>query len=114
VERGIIDDERDWYKWFKCSDIDPTVLPSEVVNKARQKGYLLLFAHRIFLRPIQTFKLLRTLSRHMKMSDILTLLWSPFRKRTLTLKPELPARMLDQGLTAPVREAATLSAPHPR
>ena len=28
VARGIIDDERDWHKWFKCSDIDPTALPS--------------------------------------------------------------------------------------
>jgi radical SAM superfamily enzyme YgiQ (UPF0313 family) len=105
IERGIIDDERDWYKWFKCSDIDPTVLPSEVVNRARQKGYMLLFAHRVFLRPIQTFKLLRTFGRHMKTSDILKLLWSPFRKRTLTRKPELPAQMIDRGQTAPVREA---------
>lgn len=105
VERGIIDDERDWSKWFKCSDIDPTVLPSEVVNRARQKGYLRLFAHRIFLRPIETFKLLRSFARHMKTSDILKLLASPFRKRTLTLRPELPARMIDLGLTAPVREA---------
>lgn len=107
VERGIIDDERDWYKWFKCSDIDPTVLPSQVVNRARQKGYLLLFAHRIFFRPIQTFRLLRTLSRHMKVSDILKLLWSPFRKRTLTRAPELPAQMIDEGLTAPIREPAS-------
>jgi radical SAM superfamily enzyme YgiQ (UPF0313 family) len=106
VQRGIIDDERDWYKWFKCSDIDPTVLPSEVVNRARQKGYMLLFAHRILFRPIKTFKLLRTLGRHMKMSDIFKLLWSPFRKRTLTRVPELPERMIDEGLTAPVREAA--------
>jgi radical SAM superfamily enzyme YgiQ (UPF0313 family) len=104
IERGIINDERDWYKWFKCSDIDPTVLPSEVVNRARQKGYLRLFAHRIFLRPLKTFKLLRTFGRHMKKSDILKLLWSPFRKRTLTRRPELPAQMIDQGLTAPVRE----------
>ena len=90
IERGIIDDARDWYKWFKCSDIDPTVLPSEVINRTRQKGYLLLFAHRLFLRPIQTIKLLRRFGRYMKTVDILKLLWSPFRKRTLTLKPELP------------------------
>jgi radical SAM superfamily enzyme YgiQ (UPF0313 family) len=104
VERGIIDDERDWFKWFKCSDIDPTVLPSETVNRARQKGYMLLFAHRIFMRPIQTFKLLRKFSRSMKASNVLKLLWSPFHKRTLTRKPELPARMIDQGLVAPIRE----------
>jgi anaerobic magnesium-protoporphyrin IX monomethyl ester cyclase len=103
VERGIIDDARDWNKWFKCSDIDPTVLSGELVNRARQKGYLLLFAHRFLLRPVKTLKLLRAFSRHMKWSDILSLLWSPFRKRVLTRQPELPARMIDQGLSAPVR-----------
>ena len=106
IDRGIIDDERDWYKWFKCSDIDPTILPSETVNQARKKGYLTLFARRIFFRPISTFKLLRTFGRCMKASDVFKLLWSPFRKRTLTRRPELPAKMIDQGLTAPVRPAA--------
>ncbi|HTV62347.1 MAG TPA: radical SAM protein [Verrucomicrobiae bacterium] len=107
LERGILDDERDWYKWFKCSDIDPTVLPSEVVNRARQKGYALLFAHRIFFRPIKTWKLLRTLGRHMKLTDILRLLSSPFRRRKLNRKPELPARMIELGLTAPNRTPAS-------
>lgn len=108
LERGIIDDERDWDKWFKCSDIDPTVLPSETVNRARQRGYALLFARRILCRPIQTYKLLRTLGRHMKFTDILKLLSSPFRRRKLNRKPELPARMTDLGLTAPVRNAAPI------
>jgi radical SAM superfamily enzyme YgiQ (UPF0313 family) len=103
IERGIIDDERDWNKWFKCSDIDPTVLPSEVVNRARQKGYLLLFAKRLTLRPVQTLRLLRRFSRHMKWADILRLLWSPFTRRALTRTPALTARMSDQGLDAPVR-----------
>jgi radical SAM superfamily enzyme YgiQ (UPF0313 family) len=106
VERGIIDDERDWYKWFKCSDIDPTVLPSEVVNHARQRGYMKLFLHRIFRRPVQTFKLLRTFGRHMSKRDLLTLLWSPFRKRQLTLTPALPERMIEQGLGAPIGQVA--------
>jgi radical SAM superfamily enzyme YgiQ (UPF0313 family) len=103
VQRGIIDDELDWDKWFKCSDIDPTVLPSEVVNQARKKGYMRLFLRRIFFRPIATFRLLRTFSRHMKKSDIAKMLWSPFRKQTLFRKPELPARMIEQGLDAPIR-----------
>ena len=30
VVRGLVDDEADWYKYFKCSEIDPTVLPGEV------------------------------------------------------------------------------------
>jgi radical SAM superfamily enzyme YgiQ (UPF0313 family) len=95
VARGIIDDELDWHKWFKCSDIDPTALPSAEVNRLRMKGYRRLFARRIFGRPIQTYKLLRSFGRHMKASDIIKLLSSPFRRRTLTRKPELPARMTD-------------------
>jgi radical SAM superfamily enzyme YgiQ (UPF0313 family) len=109
VERGIIDDERDWHKWFKCTDIDPTALPSSVVNRARMKGYALLFARRIFWRPIRTFNLLRTFGRHMKTADIIKLIASPFRRRTLTRKPELPARMIDAGLEEPVRVAVPVS-----
>jgi len=111
LERGILDDERDWDKWFKCSDIDPTILPSAVVNRARQKGYALLFAHRIFFRPVKTWKLLRTLGRHMKFTDILRLLSSPFRRRKLNRKPELPARMIELGLTAPIRTGVPTNIP---
>lgn len=106
VERGIIDDDRDWDKWFKCSDIDPTVLPSEVVNDARQKGYALLFMNRITRRPIRSFRLLRNFSRHMKKRDIARLLSSPFRKRKLTHTADLPGWMLDRGMTAPDRSGA--------
>ena len=84
------------------------MLPSEVVNRARQKGYALLFARRILFRPIQTFKLLRTLGRHMKFADILRLLSSPFRRRKLNRTPELPAKMIERGLTAPIRSAAPM------
>ena len=34
----------------------------------------------------------------MKTSDILKLLYSPFRRRTLSRKPDLPAGMLEPGL----------------
>ena len=101
VDRGIIDDERDWSKWFKCSDIDPTILPSEVVNRTRMKGYGLLFLRRIFLRPIQTFKLLRTFGQYMKASDIFKLIASPFRQRALTRAPELPENMLSLDMEDP-------------
>jgi hypothetical protein len=108
IERGIIDDERDWHKWFKCSDIDPTILPGEVINRARMKGFALLFARRIAGRPIQTYKLVRTFGRYMKASDIFNFLSAPFRKRTLSRKPELPARMIDLGLEAPDRDAVSV------
>lgn len=82
VERGIVNDERDWHKWFKCSDIDPSVLPSKDLNRIRMKGYAMLFAWRIFGRPIQSYKLIRSLSRNMEMSDIYKLISSPFTKRS--------------------------------
>ena len=90
VARGILDDDRDWHKWFKCSDIDPTALPGAVVNRLRARGYGLLFLHRIFRRPIRTWKLLRAFGRHMKTSDILHLLGSPFRRRTLDPEARTP------------------------
>jgi anaerobic magnesium-protoporphyrin IX monomethyl ester cyclase len=98
VQRGIIDDERDWHKWFKCTDIDPTALAGAEVNCLRMKGYALLFASRLLRRPLKTLKLLRTFGRHMKTSDMFKLLASPFRRRTLTCQPELPARMVDAGI----------------
>jgi anaerobic magnesium-protoporphyrin IX monomethyl ester cyclase len=104
VARGIIDDRRDWHKWFKCSDIDPTTLPSAAVNRLRAKGYGLLFLNRVFKRPIRTWRLLRAFGRHMKTSDIVALLCSPFRRRTLTRKAELPARMIEAGLAEPDRQ----------
>lgn len=105
VNRGIIDDEKDWNKWFKCSDIDPTILPSEKLNSIRMKGYGLLFFKRFFFRPILTFKLLRQFSRYMKTTDIMKLFYSPFRKRSLSRKPDLPVKMLDLGLQAPIRSS---------
>ncbi|MGR3175878.1 MAG: B12-binding domain-containing radical SAM protein [Candidatus Scalindua sp.] len=106
VERGIIDDERDWHKWFKCSDIDPAILPSEVIQQARIKGYKQLFGYLILRRPIATFRLLRKFGRYMTISDIFRLLWSPFIKKDKTRKPELPEWMIEQGLDAPVRTAS--------
>ena len=108
IKRGIIDDERDWYKWFKCSDIDPTILPSEVVNSARMKGYVFLFFLRIFGRPIQIYKLVSTLGRYMKASDIFKLLSSPFRRRSLSRQPELPAKMNNISMKAADRQGASV------
>jgi radical SAM superfamily enzyme YgiQ (UPF0313 family) len=110
VEKGVIDDERDWQKWFKCSDIDPTILPSEELNRLRMKGYGLLFWHRITRRPIRTAKLLRNFGRYMRKRDILTLLASPFRRRALTKAPDLPVQMMAAGLTAPIREPLAAAA----
>ncbi|HAY22212.1 MAG TPA: B12-binding domain-containing radical SAM protein [Desulfobacterales bacterium] len=113
IDRGIIDDEHDWDKWFKCSDIDPTALSGSVVNRVRMQGYAWLFACRIFRRPIRTYKLLRLLGRHMKRTDIFKLLWSPFRRRSLSRKPGLPARMMELGLSEPLRNILPITGSTP-
>lgn len=95
VDRSIIEDHRDWHKSFKCCDIDPTALSSASVNRLRMLGYAFLFFCRIVGRPLQTWDLLRTFSRYMKVSTLFQLLWSPFRAQK---EPELPARMLELGL----------------
>lgn len=108
VDKGIIDDERDWYKWFKCSDIDPSILPSGVVHEARKKGYMKLFGYLATRRPLATYRLIRNFGRYMTSSDIFKLLWSPFRKKTLSHKPELPEWMIEQGLDAPIRNKSNI------
>jgi hypothetical protein len=75
------------------------------------KGYALLFARQIFWRPIRTYKLLRLFGKHMKRSDIFKLLWSPFRRRTLSRSPELPASMIDSGLKEPHRAPSPVKIP---
>jgi hypothetical protein len=52
VERGIVDDERDWYKWFKCSDIDPFVLPSKDLNRIRFSPPMVGFKWRKLSRDV--------------------------------------------------------------
>lgn len=103
VDRGIIDDNRDWHKWFKCSNIDPAILPGETLNRIRMKGYALLFVRRLFGRPIQTMNLMRIFARNMKISDIFKLLASPFKGQKLFHKPDLPAKMIDLGIDEPQR-----------
>jgi anaerobic magnesium-protoporphyrin IX monomethyl ester cyclase len=107
VARGIIDDDRDWDKTFKCCDIDPETIPNDDVNRLRMKGYASLLLRRIVVHPLRTWDLLRTFSRHMAWKDLLTLLSGPFRTKTASVSA-LPARMVDAGLRAPARETQTL------
>jgi len=39
VKRGLLNEANDWYKYFKCSAIDPTCLPGEVINEVRRAGF---------------------------------------------------------------------------
>ncbi len=77
-ERGLVDDEKDWYKYFKCSSIDPTVLSGEVIHQARSKGMKRLIVYKFLHHTRQTFRLLRRFAQHMSLKDVIYLVIKPF------------------------------------
>ena len=78
VQRGIVSDVDDWYKYFKCSEIDPTCLPGPVINAERAAGLRRLFRYKLVHYPLQTVKLLRRFIRYMKLRDVAYLIVKPF------------------------------------
>ena len=78
IQRGLVNDADDWYKYFKCSEIDPTCLPGEVINAERNAGFRRLFVYKLTHYPIQTLRLLRRFLRHMPLRDVLYLIVKPF------------------------------------
>src|SRR5262245_54724663 len=70
VRRGLVDDARDWYKYFKCSEIDPTCLSGEVINQERAAGFRRLFVYKLRNYPMQTLQLLRRFLRFMALRDV--------------------------------------------
>ena len=98
VKRGLVDDVADWYKYFKCSSIDPTVLPGEVIHRVRAEGMRRLIVYKFLHYPWQTFKLLRRFVRYMPLRDVLYLLVKPFLgdKKGFT-KAEVVSRAVEHG-----------------
>ncbi|MGH7824452.1 MAG: B12-binding domain-containing radical SAM protein [Candidatus Binatia bacterium] len=78
VERGLVDDAADWYKYFKCSEIDPTCLPGPVINAERAAGLQRLFRYKVTRYPLQTLRLLRRFIRYMPLRDVFYLIVKPF------------------------------------
>lgn len=78
VRRGLVDDAADWYKYFKCSSIDPTVLPGEAIHRIRQEGLRKLIVYKLTHYPVQAARLLYRFFRHMPARDVLRLLTKPF------------------------------------
>ncbi len=78
VKRGLVNDAGDWYKYFKCSEIDPTCLPGEVINRERTAGFKRLFRYKVLHHPAQTWRLLRRFFRFMSFRDIAYLIVKPF------------------------------------
>ncbi len=78
LQRGLVNDVDDWFKYFKCSEIDPTCLPGEVINTERSAGLRRLFLYKIRHYPWQTARLLRRFTRFMKLRDVVYLIIKPF------------------------------------
>jgi radical SAM superfamily enzyme YgiQ (UPF0313 family)/predicted small metal-binding protein len=106
VKRGLVRDGTDWYKYFKCSEIDPTCLPGEVINKVRQEGLKKLFLYKISHYPLQTYRLLRRFLRFMPARDVMYLIIKPFlgQKKGAT-KAEVLSRAVEH---AEMKDAAAL------
>lgn len=106
VKRGLVSETTDWYKYFKCSEIDPTCLPGEVINAVRQEGLKKLFLYKIFHYPVQTWKLLRRFLRFMPVRDVAYLIAKPFlgQKKGAT-KAEVLSRAVEHS---DMKDAAAL------
>lgn len=98
IKRGLVSDQTDWYKYFKCSEIDPTCLDGESINEARVAGMRRLLIYKFTRYPIQTFRLLRRFLRYMSLRDVVYLIIKPFlgKKRGAT-KAEALSRAVEHA-----------------
>ena len=78
VERGLVSDEADWYKYFKCSSIDPTVLPGEKIHEIRSRELKRLIIRKFIFFPRQAFGLTFRLMRNMPWRDVVMFFIKPF------------------------------------
>jgi hypothetical protein len=78
IQRGLVDDAADWYKYFKCSSIDPTVLSGEKIHEIRSRELKRLILYKFRHFPKQAFTLMWRLARNMPWRDVLIVLIKPF------------------------------------
>jgi predicted small metal-binding protein len=98
VKRGLVSETTDWYKYFKCSEIDPTCLPGEVINEVRRQGLKRLFLYKFLHYPLQTFRLLRRFFRFMPVRDVCYLIVKPFLgQRKGATKAEVFSRAVEHA-----------------
>ena len=98
VKRGLVNDVTDWYKYFKCSEIDPTCLSGEVIDNVRRAGLRHLFVYKLLHYPRQTFRLLRRFLRYMPVRDVVYLLIKPFLGKSKgATKAEVLSRAVEHG-----------------
>ena len=78
VGRGVGEDGADWYKFYKCSEIDPTVLSGEEIRRIRGEELRRLILFKLLLRPLQSLRLLRRFQKFTGLRSVLYLLLKPF------------------------------------
>src|SRR5262249_46081887 len=78
ANRGLVNDTGDWYKYFKCTSIDPTCLSGEEVHRIRSEEMRRLILYKLARYPVPTLKLLRRFTRYMPLRDVIYLLVKPF------------------------------------
>jgi radical SAM superfamily enzyme YgiQ (UPF0313 family) len=98
VRRGLVNDATDWYKYFKCTSIDPTCLPGEEVHRIRSEEMRKLILYKLTHHPAQAITLLRRFVRYMPLADVIYLLVKPFlgKKRGAT-NAEVISRAVEHG-----------------
>jgi hypothetical protein len=96
AHRGLVDEEKDWFKYFKCSSIDPTVLSGEQIHKIRGEELRRLIAYKLLRYPLQSFRLLRRFARYMPIKDVFYLIAKPFLgKKTGATRAELLSQAVE-------------------
>ena len=108
VRRGLVSDSRDWYKYFKCSSIDPTILPGEVVHRIRSEEMRRLILYKLAHYPQQSLRLIRRFLRHMPLRDVIYMLVKPFLgKKGGATNAEVVSRAVEQGSAKDAAAAMT-------
>jgi anaerobic magnesium-protoporphyrin IX monomethyl ester cyclase len=98
VVRGLVSEAADWYKYFKCSEIDPTCLPGQVINAERTAGFRRLFRYKLTHYPVQTLRVLRRFGRHMRLRDVIYLIIKPFLgNKAGPTRNEMLSRAVEHG-----------------
>ena len=78
VQRGLVSDQDDWYKYFKCSSIDPTVLAGEKIHEIRSRELKKLIIYKFLHFPKQALTLTARLIRNMPWRDVVLVFIKPF------------------------------------
>jgi radical SAM superfamily enzyme YgiQ (UPF0313 family) len=98
VRRGLVNDATDWYKYFKCSSIDPTVLSGEEIHRIRSEELRRLMLYKLARYPIQSLRMLRRFTRYMPLRDVIYLIVKPFLGRKAgPTKAEVISQAVEHG-----------------